>query len=98
MPQACAAFRCRNRRSLENRHQLILTCFCQRFPKDPGLRKAWAIAVRRKDFKPNDTTVLCSCHFKADDFDRTGQIVRLRESVIPSVFASFPDHLNKVSV
>ncbi|XP_072558846.1 transcription factor E2F6 isoform X1 [Paramormyrops kingsleyae] len=92
MPQACAAFRCRNRRSLENRHRGITF---HKFPKDPGLRKAWAIAVRRKDFKPNDTTVLCSCHFKADDFDRTGQIVRLRESVIPSVFASFPDHLNK---
>ncbi|XP_030632667.1 THAP domain-containing protein 6-like isoform X2 [Chanos chanos] len=93
MPQACAAFGCTNRRNIQNRLRGITF---HKFPKDPGLRKAWAVAVRRKDFAPNDTTVLCSCHFKADDFDRTGQIVRLREYVIPSVFASFPHHLNKV--
>lgn len=73
-------------------------CFCQRLPKDPGLRKAWAITVRERDFAPNDTTVLCSCHFKADDFDRTGQIVHVKECMIPSDFASFSDHLNKVGV
>ena len=41
-----------------------------------------AIAVTWKDFEPNGTTVLFSCHFKADDFDRTGQIVRVKEYVI----------------
>lgn len=73
-------------------------CFCHRFPKDALLGKAWTIAVRRNDFKPGDRAVLCSCHFKPEDFDRTGQTVRLREGVIPSVFPAFPDHLNKVSV
>ncbi|XP_036401381.1 chromosome alignment-maintaining phosphoprotein 1-like [Megalops cyprinoides] len=93
MPQACAAFGCTNRRNIQNKHRGITF---HKFPKDPGLRKAWAIAVRRKDFEPSDAAVLCSCHFKADDLDRTGQIVRVKECVIPSVFASFPDHLNKV--
>ncbi|XP_056145806.1 uncharacterized protein LOC130121000 [Lampris incognitus] len=93
MPQACAAFGCSNRRNVKNRQRGITF---HKFPKNPGLRKAWAIAVRRKDFEPTNATVLCSCHFKAEDFDRTGQTVRVKECVIPSVFTSFPDHLNKV--
>ncbi|KAM3877708.1 THAP domain-containing protein 6-like [Diretmus argenteus] len=93
MPHTCAAFGCRNRRNIETKHRGVTF---HKFPKDPGLRKAWAMAVRRKNFEPNDTTVLCSCHFKAEDLDKTGQTVRVREHVIPSVFASFQDHLNKV--
>uniref|UniRef100_A0A3P8NW63 THAP-type domain-containing protein n=1 Tax=Astatotilapia calliptera TaxID=8154 RepID=A0A3P8NW63_ASTCA len=44
---------------------------------------------------PNDRSVVCSCHFKAEDFDRTGQTTRIREGVIPSVFL-FTRHLGKV--
>ncbi|XP_056138356.1 THAP domain-containing protein 2-like [Lampris incognitus] len=97
MPQACAAFGCLNRRNVKNRQRGITF---HKFPKNPGLRNAWAIAlgpaVRRKDYEPTDATFLCSCHFNADDFDRTGQTVYVKECVIPSVFASFPDDLKKL--
>ncbi|KAM3864013.1 THAP domain-containing protein 6-like [Diretmus argenteus] len=93
MPQACAAFGCSNRRTLENRGRGITF---HKFPKDLTARKTWTIALRRSEFKPNDTTVLCSCHFKPQDFDRTGQTVRLKEDVLPSVFSAFPDHLLKL--
>ncbi|XP_028298388.1 THAP domain-containing protein 6-like isoform X3 [Gouania willdenowi] len=93
MPVFCSAFHCNNRRSIQTRSRGITF---HKFPKDPGLRKAWTLAVRRLDFKPNNTTVLCSCHFRPEDFDRTGQTVRLKEGVVPSEFPGFPDHLKKV--
>ena len=66
--------------------------FCYRFPSESGVRKAWEIAVRRDGFVATDSSVLCSSHFQEEDFDRTGQIVRLRDGVVPSIF-SFPPHL-----
>nr|XP_033471514.1 THAP domain-containing protein 2-like isoform X2 [Epinephelus lanceolatus] len=92
MPQACAAFGCSNRRTVENRGRGITF---HKFPKEPGARRTWAKALRRREFTPSDTTVVCSSHFLPEDFDRTGQTVRLKEGVVPSVFA-FPNQLNRV--
>uniref|UniRef100_A0A3B3TXZ7 PiggyBac transposable element derived 5 n=1 Tax=Poecilia latipinna TaxID=48699 RepID=A0A3B3TXZ7_9TELE len=92
MPVSCSAYGCKNRRTILSKHRGITF---HQFPKDPGLRKAWILAFRRLDFKPSNKTVLCSDHFTQADFDRTGQTVRLREGVIPSVFASFPNHLKR---
>lgn len=68
-----------------------------RFPKDKVKRQAWRVALRRREFEPNDHSVVCSWHFKSEDFDRTGQTTRLKEGVIPSVLI-FPGHLCKVSI
>ncbi len=72
------------------------TCFVLRFPKDKVKRRAWKLALRRRDFEPSDHTSICSCHFKSEDFDTTGQTTRLKEGAIPSVFI-FSDRLRKVS-
>ncbi|XP_051800827.1 THAP domain-containing protein 6-like, partial [Acanthochromis polyacanthus] len=64
---------------------------------EDSLRRQWELAVKREGFVPTKTSVLCSEHFKTDDFDRTEQIVRLREGVKPSVF-NFPSYLQKVCV
>ena len=67
-----------------------------RFPKDPEVRLKWVSAARRcnKDGSPfkfgeNSRLFLCSNHFLEKDFNRTGQITRLHEGVIPSIF-EFP--------
>jgi len=41
--------------------------------------------------------MLCSEHFKPDDFDRIGKIVRFRERAKPSVF-SFLNHLQRTGI
>ncbi|XP_061661090.1 2-oxo-4-hydroxy-4-carboxy-5-ureidoimidazoline decarboxylase isoform X2 [Syngnathoides biaculeatus] len=47
------------------------------------MRRKWERAVRRKGFTASSSSMLCSEHFRAEDFDRTGQTVRLREGTVP---------------
>ncbi|XP_022062462.2 THAP domain-containing protein 6-like [Acanthochromis polyacanthus] len=91
MPEHCAAYSCSNRRTVETRARGITF---HKFPKDKAMRKKWEVALRREGFTASDSSVLCCGHFKQGDFDMTGQIVRLRDGVIPSIF-SFPAHLQK---
>nr|XP_046256225.1 THAP domain-containing protein 6-like isoform X2 [Scatophagus argus] len=91
MPEHCAAYCCTNRRTIENRARGITF---HKFPKDKDIRKKWEVASRTERFTASDSSVLCSEHFKQADFDRTGQIVRLRDGVIPSIF-SFSIHLQR---
>ncbi|XP_028438376.1 THAP domain-containing protein 6-like [Perca flavescens] len=92
MPEHCASYSCSNRRTIENRAWGITF---HKFPKNKDVRKKWEVAMRREGFTATCSSVLCSHHFKEEDFDRTGQIVRLRDGVIPSVF-SFPVHLQRL--
>ena len=34
-----------------------------RFPRDEAQRNAWAAAVKRKDWKPNNSSWICNEHF-----------------------------------
>ncbi|XP_008299723.1 THAP domain-containing protein 6-like isoform X2 [Stegastes partitus] len=91
MPDFCAAYGCSNRRGVESRARGITFHL---FPKTRERRRKWELALRRKGFAAADRTVLCSEHFRSQDFDRTGQTVRLRDGVVPSIF-NFPAHLQK---
>jgi hypothetical protein len=52
--------------------------------------------VRRKNFVPSDSAVLCSRHFREEDIDRTSvSTVRIRENAVPSIFPAFPTYLQK---
>ena len=66
-----------------------------RFPKNGERRRKWEVALRRDGFAATDTSLLCSEHFTSEDFDRTGQTVRLRDGVVPTIF-NFPAHLQRV--
>lgn len=53
------------------------------------------MALRREGFSASSSSALCSQHFKPEEFDKTGQTVRIRDGAVPSVF-SFPAHLQRV--
>ncbi|XP_044070369.1 THAP domain-containing protein 2-like isoform X2 [Siniperca chuatsi] len=91
MPDFCAAIGCSNQRNAKTKERGITF---HRFPKDQVKRQKWTAALRRRHFDPTQRSVVCSCHFKSEDFDMTGQTTRLKEGVIPSVFA-FPGRLCK---
>ncbi|XP_057695834.1 THAP domain-containing protein 6-like isoform X2 [Corythoichthys intestinalis] len=91
MPEHCAAYSCSNRRTAESRSHGVTF---HRFPKEKQIRKQWEVALRRQNFVASDHSVVCSAHFKPEDFDRTGQTVRLRIGATPSVF-SLPCELPK---
>ncbi|CAK6976306.1 THAP domain-containing protein 6-like [Scomber scombrus] len=91
MPDSCAAYGCANRRCLELRNKGITF---HKFPKTGERRRKWELALRRDGFAASERTVLCSDHFRSEDFDSTGQTVRLKDGVVPTIF-NFPAHLQR---
>ncbi|KAK9979880.1 hypothetical protein ABG768_013288, partial [Culter alburnus] len=59
------------------------------------MRRQWELALRRDGFVASDRTLLCSEHFRSEDFDRTGQNVQLKDGVAPNIF-NFPAHLQRL--
>ncbi|KAM8841562.1 THAP domain-containing protein 6 isoform 2-T6 [Spinachia spinachia] len=82
MPDFCAAFGCSNERNEKTKQQGIT------FHSDKQRRQSWTIARERGSSQK--TAPPCA----AVIFDKTGQTVRLRQGVTPSII-TFPDHPSK---
>lgn len=67
----------------------LLSSSCCSFPKKRELLKTWIVNMKRENFCPSKYSLLCSDHFEDSCFDRTGQIIRLREDAVPTIF-KFP--------
>uniref|UniRef100_A0A224Z106 Protein containing THAP domain n=1 Tax=Rhipicephalus zambeziensis TaxID=60191 RepID=A0A224Z106_9ACAR len=60
-----------------------------KFPRRVFLKKQWADAIGRTDWLPTTTTVICSDHFRPNDFtDGIRGSGNLKESAIPSIFGA----------
>ncbi|KAK0133453.1 THAP domain-containing protein 6 [Merluccius polli] len=79
MPGWYSAYSCSNERAVENRNRGITFT-------NTDVRKKWEVALRREGFTAMNIL---------SRLILTGQIVRLRDGVIPSLF-SFPVHLQKL--
>ncbi|KAJ4427964.1 hypothetical protein ANN_23977 [Periplaneta americana] len=61
------------------------------FPKDVKRRMEWTKAVRRENWCPTYYSIVCSAHFKDEDFDRSSLCyVRIKEDAVPSLYPAFP--------
>ncbi|XP_028842824.1 uncharacterized protein LOC114794441 isoform X2 [Denticeps clupeoides] len=84
----CAVLTCHYKRKKETKQAGITF---HMFPKNASLRQKWTeFAQREKGWSPKNWDVICSLHFLPQDFDRTGQTVRLRTNVVPSIFLDGP--------
>ncbi|XP_021169888.2 THAP domain-containing protein 6 [Fundulus heteroclitus] len=88
---SCVALFCSTRRNADTKARGITFHKC---PKDQHMRKKWEDSTRTKEFTASNNFVLCSEHFKKEDFDRTGLTVRLKDGVVPSIF-NLPAHLQE---
>ncbi|XP_037604679.1 THAP domain-containing protein 2 isoform X4 [Sebastes umbrosus] len=91
MPDSCSAWGCKNRRTIQTK---ALGITFHKFPKAKELRLQWDTAVRREGFFTKKYAVVCSEHFRLEDFDSTGQTVRIRDGAVP-IAVSFPTHLKR---
>ena len=96
MGKHCAVYGCRNSNVKDKDKGISL----HTFPKESTLRNKWAFAMNRKGFQPNNSSSVCSVHFKPEDFevDERNSSHRkrphLKKNVIPTIFtAGLPSHL-----
>ena len=89
MPLACSAIGCTQRDTPESREEGISF---HMFPLHEETRRAWIIAVRRKDWEPTRSTFLCSKHFRESDCRDSTSIRLLKRYVVPSKFEAFPTY------
>uniref|UniRef100_A0A8C9RDY9 THAP-type domain-containing protein n=1 Tax=Scleropages formosus TaxID=113540 RepID=A0A8C9RDY9_SCLFO len=87
----CYAFNCTNYRNKQSKEKGLSF---HKFPNKERDKERYQMWIRncRRDRPPGKGSVLCSKHFNGDQFDRTGQIIRLKDGAVPTLFA-FPEHL-----
>lgn len=88
---SCCAYNCTNRQTTSKMlsfHRVPLN--------NPKLLKQWKLAIRRKDWEPTKTSLICSEHFTDDDYvvKKSASVrPRLKPDAVPSIF-DFPDNYN----
>ncbi|CAH1982674.1 unnamed protein product [Acanthoscelides obtectus] len=63
MVESCSAVNCCN-----SPRKVVKMKF-HRIPTDPNMRKLWLHAIRRENFTPSTTRVICEKHFTPEDYE-----------------------------
>nr|XP_040572556.1 THAP domain-containing protein 1-like [Lepeophtheirus salmonis] len=80
----CVAFGCKNKYTAGN-----LISY-HRFPiQDSERCRQWVRNLKGDDFTPKKFSRIYSEHFTPESFNRTQDVVRLRENAVPTLFKAF---------
>lgn len=97
MPTRCAAIGCTNTHAVPGVSLHL-------FPRCPKQRKLWVLAVRRdKYWEPSKHSVVCSAHFRSEDFVRDPNVTAnlqcapLKRFLKPGAVPSLISHRKKES-
>ncbi|CAH1995014.1 unnamed protein product [Acanthoscelides obtectus] len=63
MVESCSAVNCCNRRREDVKMKFHW------IPTDPNMRKLWLHGIRRENFTPSTTTVICEKRFTPQDYE-----------------------------
>lgn len=90
----CAAFNCKNGSNNNQKSEKKVSFFS--FPKDEKIRKVWTEKVRRKNWKPSNSSRLCSDHFDDSCYSQNLSVLHaigwtaskliLNSDAIPNIF------------
>ena len=91
MAKSCAVHGCKSYK-LHQQGKVKGISF-HKFPRDEILKSKWCLVVRRKDFRPTESSCICSAHFKSTDFEipdkgSRGLKKRLKKAAVPSIFTN----------
>lgn len=101
MPNHCCVPDCKSNYS-SNKEEHVTTF---KFPKDDFLKNKWISVIRRPDFTPSSSSVVCIKHFDDDDVIRyhtvNGKLIKesplkylkIKPEAVPRLFTHFPDYL-----
>ncbi|XP_049875425.1 uncharacterized protein LOC126373337 isoform X1 [Pectinophora gossypiella] len=79
---ACSIVQCGAKKGKKQPHLTL-----HRFPRNEILRRRWLETVGEKNINPRHKELyLCSLHFEDNCFNRTLDVARLRDNVIPTIF------------
>ncbi|XP_053145014.1 THAP domain-containing protein 1-like [Hemicordylus capensis] len=93
MVKSCCAIKC------SNKYVRGSNISFHRFPlRNKQLLKKWVVNIRRQNFHPTHSQVICSEHFTEEDFKikvvASGKRRKLKPKAVPTIF-SFPERLQK---
>jgi hypothetical protein len=89
MVHSCSVWNCTQRRTRDSGVGFF------KFPDDKLLKAAWIRGTRRKDYRPNKYSRVCSRHFKETDFRKIPGVEKLflKKDAVPSIIEGLPPHL-----
>ena len=95
MPTRCVVGGCSNERNLQNGISLhMIPFYGDDRPESKKRRKRWVdfVRLKRAKWEPSKTSVICSKHFRADDFVRRLEVSAEEQGILMTTWLKRDDY------